>query len=100
MIIVADTSNATIRSITTSGVVTTPSAALSSGTRQRGRRRKAFPTFSSPIGITRDAGGVLYVADAMNHTIRKITSAGVVSTITGTAGVAGFSDGTGTGGAL
>lgn len=42
-----------------------------------------------------DAAGTLYVADTGNYTIRKVTPAGVVSTLAGTAGVSGFVDGTG-----
>lgn len=48
--------------------------------------------FNYPSGMVVDAGGNLYVADYSNHSIRKITSAGEVSTYAGT-GVAGFSDG-------
>ncbi len=51
--------------------------------------------FNSPAGAAIDATGNVYVADAGNHTIRKITSAGVVSTLAGTAGNSGFADGTG-----
>ena len=39
--------------------------------------------------------GVLYVADTLNHAIRQVTPAGVVTTIAGTAGASGFIDGTG-----
>ena len=42
--------------------------------------------FSQPQGITLDGAGNLYVADTANHTIRKITSAGIVSTLAGKAG--------------
>ena len=52
--------------------------------------------FSDPEGIAVDASGNLYVADSGNNTIRKITPTGVVSTLAGTAGNYGSSDGTGT----
>lgn len=53
-------------------------------------------TFNYPVGITTD-GTNLFVADAYNHTIRKIVIAtGVVSTLAGTASTSGYTDGTGT----
>ena len=42
-----------------------------------------------------DSAGNLYVADSLNHTIRKITTAGTVTTIAGTAGSSGFTNATG-----
>jgi streptogramin lyase len=53
-------------------------------------------TFSSPMGIGQDSSGNLYVADATNNTIRKISSTGVVTTFAGSAGIAGSADGIGT----
>ncbi|MFY8000448.1 MAG: hypothetical protein ACOVSW_17770, partial [Candidatus Kapaibacteriota bacterium] len=54
----------------------------------------ATAQFRDPHGVAVDALGNVYVADANNHRIRKITSAGVVSTLAGS-GVAGFADGLG-----
>jgi hypothetical protein len=54
--------------------------------------------FNYPAGICiDDATGNLYVADTYNHTIRRVTPAGVVTTIAGVAGFPGYLDGTGTG---
>lgn len=45
---------------------------------------------SKPASLTLDAVGNLYVADTGNHTIRKVTPAGSVSTVVGRAGVGGL----------
>src|SRR5437868_11544831 len=37
--------------------------------------------FFQPSGVATDSSGNVYVADAWNHTIRKITPAGLVTTL-------------------
>ncbi|MES2695083.1 MAG: hypothetical protein V4773_16540, partial [Verrucomicrobiota bacterium] len=90
---VADSQNFTIRKITAAGVVSTfagtpfqPGSADGTGAAAR---------FLLPYGIAVDSAGNVYVADSGNHIIRKITPAGVVTTLAGTAQQAGFADGTG-----
>jgi hypothetical protein len=91
---VADTNNFTIREITAAGVVST--LAGSPGTAGSADGTGGAARFSSPEGVAVDGSGNLYVADTDNHTIRKITSAGVVSTVAGLAGTSGSADGAGT----
>lgn len=90
---VADTSNHTIRKVTAAGVVTTVAGTAGQLGSVDGTGSAA--RFKLPAGIATDATGNLYVSDTNNHTIRKITPAGVVSTLAGTAGVSGSADGTG-----
>ncbi len=51
--------------------------------------------FFFPYGAAVDSSGNVYVADTENHTIRKVTPGGVVTTLAGTAGANGGADGTG-----
>ena len=92
-VFVADNSNHTIRRITPAGVVTT----FAGGPGQPGSAdgTAAVARFRFPAGITIDGSGNLFVADSRNATIRRITPAGVVSTVAGTAEAFGVTDGTG-----
>ena len=91
---VADYNNHTIRKITSAGVVTTLAGTAGSTGSTNGTGSNAL--FQYPSGVAVDTSGNVYVADYGNHTIRKVTSAGVVTTIAGTAGTFGNTDGTGT----
>jgi sugar lactone lactonase YvrE len=92
-VFVADWGSHTIRKVTQAGVVTTlagsagnPGCVDATGSNAR---------FSAPEGIAVDGNGNLFVADRDNFVIRKVTPAGVVSTLAGSPGARGFADGTG-----
>jgi sugar lactone lactonase YvrE len=90
---VADTGNQTIRKITPAGVVTTfaGTVGVSGSTNGTGLAAK----FNNPSGLSIDNSDNIYIADVSNHTIRKMTSAGVVTTLAGLAGTSGTATGTG-----
>ena len=92
-VFVADTHNHTIRKITPSGSVTTIAGAAGSTGSTDGSGIVA--RFNNPVGIAVDQFGNLFVGDANNLTIRKITPDGMVSTIGGTPNVIGSADGIG-----
>jgi sugar lactone lactonase YvrE len=94
---VADHGNYTIRKITSSGVVSTlaGTAGQFGSADGIGAAARFHSSFYTPGGIATDLAGNVYVADDGNDTIRKITPAGVVSTLAGTAGQPGSADGTG-----
>jgi sugar lactone lactonase YvrE len=91
---VADTENNTIRVITSAGVVST--LAGEPGISGSADGSGVAARFLHPGGIAIDAAGSIYVADTNNFTIRKITPAGVVTTLAGSPGSSSYSDGTGT----
>jgi len=94
---VADYYNCTIRKITTNDVVSTIAGLAGNIGSADGTNSDA--RFYYPSDIALDSQGNVYVADAYNSTIRKITPVGtnwVVTTIAGQAGVYGIVDGLGT----
>ena len=86
---IADSGNYIIRKITPTGDVSTFAGyggGFSDGTVDTAQ-------FDLPIGLAIDAAGNMYIADANNYKIRKITPTGIVSTLAGS--THGFADGNG-----
>ena len=87
----ADTFGQTIRKITPDGTVSTVAGLAYHVGSTDGFGNVA--RFNFPWGLNIDGAGNLYIADTFNHTIRKITPDGMVSTVAGVVGVRGSNDG-------
>jgi hypothetical protein len=74
------TDRSRIRKISATGVISTIAGSADFSLKDGNGVNASFCT---PIGITTSASGDIYVADMFNYTIRKITAAGVVTTIAG-----------------
>ncbi|MFH1498655.1 MAG: SMP-30/gluconolactonase/LRE family protein [Verrucomicrobiota bacterium] len=82
-----------VRKVTAAGVVTTLAGAP--GETGSTDATGGAARFNQPAGLALDAAGNLFVAEFGNHTIRRITPAGEVTTLAGTPGLLGATDGTG-----
>ena len=85
---IADTGNARIRKVTPAGIITTVAGTGEFGFSGDGGLlpRPAF----LPVDVAVDGAGNLFIADTFNHRIRKVTPAGIISTVAGD-GIGGFS---------
>jgi sugar lactone lactonase YvrE len=99
---VADAGNYTVRKITPAGVVSTLAGSAGTTGSLDGIGANAqfgalvsisTSTVVGPFALTVDAGGSVFVADSFSHTLRRITTGGVVSTFSGAAGATGSFDG-------
>ncbi|QWV93144.1 putative Ig domain-containing protein [Geomonas oryzisoli] len=89
---IADSGNHRIRRIDGNGMVWTVAGTGVAGYGQDGIPAGAT-TLSNPIGLALDASGNLYIADSGNNRIRKIDSAGIITTVAGNGAAASNGDG-------
>lgn len=89
-IYIADNGNNRVRKINTSGTISTIAGSPTYGFSGDGGPGTAAMV-SSPVGIATDPSGNVYIADQNNNRIRKINTAGIISTYAGngTPGYAG-----------
>lgn len=90
---VTDQNNNTIRKVTSTGVVTTLAGSATFPNSADGQGIDA--RFSSPSSLAVDGSGNIFVTDTNNHTIRKVSSSGLVTTIGGIAARIGWETGIG-----
>ena len=86
---IADTSNHRILRVDTEGTITT-----FAGTGEQGYSGDGGPAvkaqLNGPFGVAVDTDGNLYIADTLNYRIRRVDTAGTITTFAGT-GERGFS---------
>ena len=88
---VADSGNHLIRVISTNGIVSVLAGNPETFGSADGTGTNAF--FNNPVGLALAANGSLFVSDANNFTIRRVSAAGVVTTLAGATGQDGAADG-------
>ncbi|WP_164545675.1 stalk domain-containing protein [Paenibacillus albus] len=95
--LVADARNQMIRGVTAAATTTAAGLYIGAdefnaplGSLLDGNAEKA--SFNLPSGLAADSAGAIYIADAGNNSIRKLSAAGVVTTVAGT-GVIGADNG-------
>ena len=81
-IYIADSSNNRVRKVNTSGVISTYAGTGTWGySGDNGQATSA--KLATPSGVALDSSGNLYIADFENKRIRKVTTAGVITTVAG-----------------
>jgi len=79
---IADSDNNVIRKVSTSGIITTIAGTGTAGYSGNGGQA-INAEFTTPRCLAFDAVGNMYVADAFNYVIRKISTSGIITTIAG-----------------
>lgn len=88
-IYIADTANDVIRKVNTAGIITTVAGNGTAGYSGDGGPATSAE-LNTPISAALDTAGNLYIADSANNTIRKVDTAGIITTAAGN-GAAGYS---------
>jgi len=83
---IADGSNARVRKVTPSGIITT----VAGGGTQGDGAAATDARLLSAVGVAMDGAGNLFIADINDNRIRKVSESGIISTVAGN-GVAGYS---------
>jgi uncharacterized protein (TIGR03437 family) len=85
---IADLYNARIRRVSADGIITTVAGNAISGLSGDGGLATSA-SLNYPIGVAVDASGNLFIADANNNRIRKVSASGIITTVAGSGPVNG-----------
>jgi hypothetical protein len=94
---IADGGNNRVRKVTPDGTIGTVAGNGQSGFSGDGGPASSAQLFD-PMAVTVDSAGNLYIADAGNNRIRKVTPAGTISTVAGIAQLVSYGSFSGDGG--
>jgi uncharacterized protein (TIGR03437 family) len=84
---IADSGNNRVRKVSANGIITTVAGGGNSGLGDGG---PATAAVLNAIGVAVDVSGNLFLADAIDGRIRKVSPGGIITTVAGS-GIAGFS---------
>ncbi len=91
---IADTNNCLVRVVNTSNVISTFAGYVLGGTPRCGNAGDGGIATNAelvrPYGTAVDSAGNVYIADYSSQTVRKVSTSGILTTIAGILGVAGF----------
>ena len=85
----ADSTNARVRKVTPSGIISTYAGNGVAGFSGDGGPA-VNASLNQVMSVALDAAGDLYIADSENRVIRKVSAGGIITTVAGTAGVQGY----------
>ena len=80
---IADTGNNKIRMVSSTGIIITIAGTGTLGSSGDGKAATSAQ-LNTPVGLSVDISGNVYIADRENHKIRMVTSSGIITTFAGT----------------
>ena len=90
---IADSGNARVRQVNTSNQISTYAGNGTAGYSGDGGQA-TLAELNSPLGVACDPAGNVYIADARNYVVRKVTSTGLeISTVAGNNATSTYNDG-------
>lgn len=80
---IADSSNLRVRKVTPGGIITTVAGNGTGGISSGDGGPATSAVLSYPYGVAVDQSGNLYISDSLSYTIRRVTPAGIITTVVG-----------------
>ena len=90
-IYIAEFANSVVRKVTPTGIISTVAGIAGSSGFGGDGGPATNALLTNPEGVIVDGAGNIYIADRYNHAIRRINTAGIISTVAGTGGSLGYS---------